>query len=220
MAAAGKDALEILRQATELCGPSPVLAEARAQLGESMDSVVRKPANAWEHCALGRLYLRAGSIERALTEVNRAVALDPQGLWPSFYQGLCAYRLGQFADATVAFSVCIGAAPDAAGCFYNRGRSFAAMGRADQALADYDQALRCDARLSPALINRGLLLVRAGRFDQARSDFERARELGQRPVGALLILNLAQLVRANTRQDRWLIVGELLRDCCSSLAGP
>jgi peptide/nickel transport system permease protein len=36
-------------------------------------------------------------------------------LWPNFYHGLCAYRRGRYADAVTAFSVCIGAAPDAAG---------------------------------------------------------------------------------------------------------
>jgi tetratricopeptide (TPR) repeat protein len=80
------------------------------------------------------------------------VQMEPQGLWPNFYQGVCAYRQGQFVDAASAFGVCIGAAPDAAGCYYNRALAFAALGRTDSALRDYDQALRLNATLAtPAL---------------------------------------------------------------------
>ena len=210
-AAVRKEALETLDQAGELCGSSPVLALARSQLGGPADRFASGPASAWEHCALGRLHLRAGAIDRAAAELNQAVALDPHGLWPSFYQGLCAYRRGRYADATVAFSVCIGASPDVAGCFYNRGRSYAALGRADQALADYDQALRINPNLSPALVNRGLLQLRAGRCFEARNDIERASHLGQHAGGALLILNFVQMRQRGSGLDYWLFLRDLLQ---------
>ena len=70
--------------------------------------------------------------------------LQPQGLWPNFYQGLCASRQGRHADAVTAFSVCIGAAPQAAGCFYNRAVAYTALGRREQARLDYQQAARLD----------------------------------------------------------------------------
>ena len=72
---------------------------------------------AWGHYALGRALLRAGDLEGAAAELERAVRLRPQGLWPNFYQGLCAYRRGRYADAALAYSVCVGAAPESAGCF-------------------------------------------------------------------------------------------------------
>ncbi len=87
------------------------------------------PHTAWEHYALGRSLLRSGDLERAAEEVERAVRLQPQGLWPNFYQGLCAYRLGRYADAAMAYSVCIGVAPEAAGCFFNRALAFDALDR-------------------------------------------------------------------------------------------
>ena len=76
--------------------------------------------------------------------------LQPQGLWPNFYQGLCAYRLGRYERAVTAYSVCIGAAPEAAGCFYHRALAFAALGRTEQAREDFDQALRLDPTLPRA----------------------------------------------------------------------
>ena len=171
--AARREALAELEQAEAVCGPSAVLDEARAQLGQFQVFTSRQPQTAWEHYALGRLLLRTGAIDRAAAEIRQAVLLEPQGLWPNFYQGLCAYRLGHFGEATTAFSVCIGAAPKAASCFYNRGRSFAALGDADRALSDYDQALRFDPTLAAAALNRGLLLLRAGRFAEFGRDFVR-----------------------------------------------
>jgi tetratricopeptide (TPR) repeat protein len=92
--------------------------------------------------------LRAGDLERAAAETDEAVRLEPQSLWPNYCQGVCAYRRGQFADAAAAFGVSIGAAPDAAGCYVNRALAFAALGRTETALRDYDRALRLDGSLA------------------------------------------------------------------------
>jgi tetratricopeptide (TPR) repeat protein len=147
--AARLQALAVLDQAEALFGPSPVLDEERKIHGRSAPVSARKgPDTTWEHYALGRSLLRSGDLERAVRELERAVRLDPQGLWPNFYHGLCAYRLGRYADAVTAYSVCIGAAPQCAGCFYNRAVALAAQGQTERALLDYDQAVRLDPTLS------------------------------------------------------------------------
>jgi tetratricopeptide (TPR) repeat protein len=86
--------------------------------------------------------LRCGDLERADLELREAIHLQPQGLWPNFYGGVCAYRLGRYQSAVTAFSVCIGAAPTAAACFYNRALALTALGQTEAARDDYDQALR------------------------------------------------------------------------------
>jgi serine/threonine protein kinase/tetratricopeptide (TPR) repeat protein len=142
--------LGVLDQAEAIVGPSAVLElERRLHGAPAANRPVAPPAKtAWEHYALGRALLRAGDLERAAAETDEAVRLEPQSLWPNYYQGVCAYRRGQFADAAAAFGVCIGAAPDAAGCYVNRALAFAALGRTEAALRDYDQALRLDGSLA------------------------------------------------------------------------
>lgn len=167
--------LEELAQAEAVCGPGAVLDEARRQLNETRQWTGRDAITAWEHCTLGRLYLRAGAVDRAVPELRQAARLEPQGLWPNFYLGQCAYRQARFEEAVTAFSVCIGAAPDGAACFYNRGRSYAALGNAEKALDDYDQAVRLDPKLVPAIINRALLQCRMGRFAEMWRDLVRSR---------------------------------------------
>jgi tetratricopeptide (TPR) repeat protein len=140
--------------------------------------------------------LQSGDLERAATELRLAVRLQPQGLWPNFYQGLCACHLGRYADAVTAYSVCIGAAPEAAGClFYNRALAFDALGRTEQALADYDQALQLDPTLAVATLNRGMLHYRMKRYPAALADLQRARELGFDPAVISFNLALVHLAR-------------------------
>jgi serine/threonine protein kinase/tetratricopeptide (TPR) repeat protein len=142
------DALAILGEADDLLGPSPVLGAERRLHGGAITIPAAASATAWEHYALGRALLRAGDLEPAAAETEQAVKLEPYGLWPNFYQGLCAYRRGKFLEAVSAFGVCIGAAPDAAGCYYNRALAFAALDRKDEALRDYDTARRLDGSLT------------------------------------------------------------------------
>jgi tetratricopeptide (TPR) repeat protein len=170
-----REALAMLAQAEALCGPSPVLdAERKLHGGPIRAPDLPAPSGqttAWEHYALGRALLRSGNLESAAAEVGRAVRLQPQGLWPNFYQGLCAYHLGRYADAVTSYSVCIGAVPvppegpstAAARCFYNRALAFAALGRTEEALRDYDQALHLDPALTHTAVGRDRLRERARR---------------------------------------------------------
>ena len=108
--------------------------------------------NPWPHYALARALLRSGDLNRADAEAERAVQLQPHGLWPNFYHGLCSYRRGRYPDAVKAFSVCIGAAPDAAGGYYNRALAFVALGQMTEARRDAENAKRLDPSLPPLRI--------------------------------------------------------------------
>jgi serine/threonine protein kinase/Flp pilus assembly protein TadD len=212
--AARRDALAVLDQAEALFGPSPVLDEERKLHGgmgradksvgptetQSSSSVgptllSALPSTAWDHYALARSLVRSGDLERAAVEAKRAVRLQPQGLWPNFYQGLCAYRRGRYADAVTAYSVCIGAAPEATGCFYNRALAYEALGEMGQALDDYDQALRLDPTLAAAAVNRGMLHYRAKRYADALADLQRAEALGEEPATISFDRALVHLAR-------------------------
>jgi serine/threonine protein kinase/tetratricopeptide (TPR) repeat protein len=205
--------LTTLDEAETLLGPSSVLDQERKLRGApnlrlsqipkptpptvGRESVIpqESAATAWEHCALGRAFLRSGDLQRALAELERAVLLHPQGLWPNFYYGLCAYRLHRYPDAIAAYSVCIGAASEPAGCFYNRALAYEALGRIEQALQDYDQALRLDPGLANAALNRGMLYYRQKRYAAAIADLEHARDLGADPAVVSFDLALANWAR-------------------------
>ena len=188
---AREEALDVLAWAEAQFGPSRVLyherrghalalgrtrlaaeAERRAASGEMA------PAGAWEHAALGRAYFLTGDFRRAADELDRALELRPGALWPTFYRGCCACRLGQYDDAVVAFSVCLALAPDRAWCSCNRGLAYLGQGRPERALPDLDRALRLDPHCAAAALARGTLHHTAGRHEQALADLERAERAG------------------------------------------
>jgi tetratricopeptide (TPR) repeat protein len=205
-AKARRMAMTVLAEADALFGPSPVLDEERRIYGEPVRRTnlntrapgprrTTAPTTAWEHYALSRSLLRSGDLGRAAEEAEHAIRLQPQGLWPNFYHGLCAFRLGRYVDAVAAYSVCIGAVPEAASCFYNRALALDALGRTEQALHDYDQALRLNPTLAVAALNRAMLHYRAKRYAAAIADLQQARELGADPAIVSFDLALVNLAR-------------------------
>jgi tetratricopeptide (TPR) repeat protein len=174
-AAARRAAREFLDRAEAELGPKSALdpphrGEDRGR-GPIPGAVATTPG---EHFDLGRRYLRSGQIAPAAEEFRRTLDRRPQDFWPNFYQGLCAYWLGDYKDACAAFRTCIALQPEAAECYYNRALAQEALGRGDRALADYGRALELDPDLTAAALNRGLLSYKAGRHRDAITDFHRA----------------------------------------------
>src|SRR4029079_11828835 len=99
-------------------GPSPVLAAARRDIDgpigppDIAHAAAQQPRTSWEHCALGRSFLRSGDLSAAAEEFERAVDKQPNDLWSNFYRGVCAYKLGRHEAAGNAFSVCVTLAPE------------------------------------------------------------------------------------------------------------
>lgn len=150
---ARRDALRTLDQAERSFGPSPVLecerqahAQALGRLDVARAAAASRarmaPRTAWEHYAIGRSLMTAGSLEAAAGEFDRATDLEPQDLWAQFSRGICAYRLRHHDTALRAFDVCVALAPDTAQCYYNRARAHAALGHAEMARRDDEHARR------------------------------------------------------------------------------
>jgi serine/threonine protein kinase/Tfp pilus assembly protein PilF len=128
------------------------------------------PVNARDHFLLALGYNRARRLAEAITELNSALALNPQHYWSSALRGLCYQDLGEHTLAVVDFSWCLGQAPEA-WVYANRGFSLYALGRKTEAIRDYDSALRLDANMVEPRWNRGLAQLDLGNFKEALADF-------------------------------------------------
>lgn len=124
-------------------GPNIAIRYERARYG-LFDGVPAPPVpnTAWDRFASGRALMAAGNLAAAFEQLSVAVALDPGGRWANFYYGLCAYRLGLYADAVASFGICIGVDPHVATFYLNRAISRDACGQAVGAAQDREQALR------------------------------------------------------------------------------
>jgi serine/threonine protein kinase/tetratricopeptide (TPR) repeat protein len=204
---ARREALRRLGEAEHLLGGSHVLyrqvelLERALGRPEQADAAARRaadcpPQTAWEHCMLGRHWLlsaasahgaqRTAALDRASTALEQAVTLEPQGLWPNYYLGQCAYRAGRYEQAIRALNICIGAAPAgpaAAELFACRALAHAALGEAEPALRDHAHARKLDpAAAGPlAAVHYNLAVAAATRGDYAAARRHLELALGDDP---------------------------------------
>jgi serine/threonine protein kinase/Flp pilus assembly protein TadD len=174
--AARHDALNILDEVSLACGSSPRVHRLRRTIAEASPPDLPFPHNPaalspLDHYDLGRAYLRAARFREAAQEFQHVLDQRPQDFWPNFYQGVCAYRLGQLHEARASFRTCIALEPRSAECYYNRARVAEALGRIDLAVRDYGRAVELDPSLTTGFLNRGALAYRDGRHDAAIADF-------------------------------------------------
>ena len=146
-----RNAIQILDEAESTFGPSAVLEHEQRKWRQALGLPNQEsrtpqpvPLSVWEHRALGCAYLEAGDLDSAAEALASARALEPGDFWANYYYGLCAYRLDRFGEAVAAFSVCIGANPNFADCFYNRGLSYLALDQRQNAARDLDRAIALD----------------------------------------------------------------------------
>jgi eukaryotic-like serine/threonine-protein kinase len=188
---------EMLVSLAPAAGVSEAKAEATALMAEATAACGPRPDEG--PLQRGRRHLRAGRLSNAAEELRKALDDRPQDLWPNFYVGVCAYRLGRFDDAYAAFWTCVALSPGVAHCYYNRAMAAEALGRTERAEHDYARAIELEPG-TPALLNRALLLSKQGRHEEAIRDLRRA--LGQsadpRTIGRIHHhLALAYLARGN-----------------------
>jgi serine/threonine protein kinase/lipoprotein NlpI len=196
---ARREALEVLAQAEKQFGPSAALyvqrqacAQALGRHDEAREAArlasAWRPRSGWDHAALGRSLLQRGRLEAAAAALAQATELDPGAFWPSFYQGVCAYRQQRYDEAVTAFRVCLALAPRGGGdyhranCYYHRGLARAARGDKEAALDDYSRALALDPGLGAAALNRGLLRYGKKQYDAALADLKQALDGGCDPA--------------------------------------
>jgi serine/threonine protein kinase/Tfp pilus assembly protein PilF len=186
---ARREALRMLGEARQTCGPSPLLdleerdysTDARPGSAEIQTDALPTARNAWEHYALGRWLMRHGSFNDAARQFAAAIDLQPDEFWAHFQQTRCQFELRQFESALASATVCVALAPRRAECFFNRALCQESLGHNREALADIGRSLELDPRLAPAALARGALFSRLGRFAEATADLDSALAHGSRP---------------------------------------
>jgi tetratricopeptide (TPR) repeat protein len=99
------------------------------------------------HSNRGSAYLMLDQVDRALSDFDRAIQLEPDNAIHYYNRGIGFSRMHQRQKAIEDYSMAIRLRPDLFPAYGNRAREFELEGERDKAIEDYRTALR----LAPAL---------------------------------------------------------------------
>ncbi len=139
-------------------------------------------ADAWNN--RGVLLRKLDRKEEALECFARALQIDPGHIQALTNHGAILIELRRFEEALANYDKVLATAPDAQG-WYNFGFAQQMLGRTQEALVAYDQAVKLDPNLADAWNGRGSLLRGLGRADDAMMSFRRALTIDPRHADAL-----------------------------------
>ena len=175
--------------AGDFAGAEPLLAqvaEARPNSGQALH-------------LLGQARLKLGRFAEAREPLERAAKFLPKEAAAQVNLAGCLSVLGDHAAALAALDRAQRLKPGDAAIAHNKGRSFEALGRLDEAEHAYNEALSIDHRLMPSLSARASLLEKRGDWMGALADLDMA--LTSRPNDPHLRLRRGELL---LRQGDWL----------------
>ncbi|MBA2812158.1 tetratricopeptide repeat protein [Streptomyces sp. KM273126] len=144
-------------------------------------------ARAWAYAYRGRHLYLVDRDDEAVTELDRAVTIDPGNARAWGYRGDAHCWLGNLDQAVSDLTTALELDPTYAWALAERGEAHRQAGRHGEAVADLTAALDLDPTLFWALTFRGEAHRAAGRFDEAVNDFTAA--LDREPEFAAEVLS-------------------------------
>ena len=138
-----------------------------------VDTLAKRPDNARAHCYYGDGLAAEGQFTEALAHYEVGIRLDRQA----------ANRNGR----TILTDLLV-----------NSGNVLRALGREDEAVRRYEEALRIEPKLVAARYNLGSLHLQANRFSQAVEQFEQALKIDPSYAAAHTSLGAALLLAGRT----------------------
>jgi serine/threonine protein kinase/tetratricopeptide (TPR) repeat protein len=142
--------------------------------------------------ALGDILANRGLIDEAVAEYQKAIAVRPLYWEHHRALGNALFNATRYADAARAFEEVIRLRPDNRTGYQNLGTALQAMGRADEALRNYQLANEREPAAS-TFANIGTLFYQRGDFKNASENYRRAVDM--RPNNAALHRNLGDALR-------------------------
>ncbi len=152
-----------------------------------------------------------GQTDRALSDYNQAIKLDPREPLAFFGRGvLLATRKRAYVRAIADFDKVLALQPDNVAALMFRGDAYGQMGEFGRSLADLDRAIALAPDDARAYVFRGLANGRRGKDQLALDDYASALERDPRNVDALV--NRAAIRSAAGKND------QAIRDLDAALA--
>ncbi len=155
------------------------------------------PGDSRLHSDLGFLYVDAGRLSEATTELEASVRLTPNSSAAHYALGTVLLNQKRLEEARQHFTVALQLTPEFADAYINLGVVSHAQGKLDEAIANYSQALRVRPDSPQAHYNRGRAYLSQNHIDQAIVEYRRALQLKADDVDTLMSLGSALASRGH-----------------------
>jgi regulator of sirC expression with transglutaminase-like and TPR domain len=126
----------------------------------------------------GAAFEKAGQLDNALKDYERAIALNPYDHTVFSNMGTLFGKLNLFSRSIEYFNKAIALAPDYADAYFNRGITYVAMDQFGPGLEDFNRAILLNPNDATAYWERGNLHLKMGSKVLATADFRTACDLG------------------------------------------
>jgi tetratricopeptide (TPR) repeat protein len=159
-------------------GATITLGERILLLDPTDRSIRHKTATAY--LSRGLVHSNRLDHDRAISDFNRAIELDPSRAEFFLARGARYHNRGRYKPAVEDFTRAVQLQPDEAAHYFARGRSYHYLDEDDRALADFDRAVALAPDTVYNYVARGESFYTKGDYQAAISDFDRATQLNPR----------------------------------------
>ena len=118
-----------------------------------------------------------GQFDAAISEWNKALAIDPESFKAENNLGIALLRSGRVAEAVAHFEKSVAIQPAYPQAHFNFGNALSVAGQADRALAEWQKAVELYPGFADARAALGLALASRGRTEEAIAQWRKAVEI-------------------------------------------
>ena len=139
-----------------------------------------------------------GQFDAAISEWNKALAMDPESFKAENNLGIALLRTGRVAEAVAHFEKSVAIQPAYAPAHFNFGNALSVAGQGDRALAEWQRAVESYPDFADARAALGLALASRGRTEEAIAQWRKAVETEPRLGPVQNNLGVALSSKGNT----------------------
>jgi tetratricopeptide (TPR) repeat protein len=151
------------------------------------------------HINLGTALVQEGRMDEAITQFQKALAINPNDEKAHNNLGNILLQMGRVDEAILHFQKALQISPDLAAAHLNLGNALMIKGRVDEAIAHFQHVLQIKSDNADARNNLGNLLLKMGRVNEAITQFQQALKI--KPDYADAHYNLAIALWQEGRAD-------------------
>ena len=126
------------------------------------------------HYQIGLIYARKGAFEKAKTQYQLAIGLDPELALPHFQLGYLLTQQGKFEEAISFYQKALALYPDHTGAYYQLANTYFRLGKQDEGKRHLQKFREIKAKERFNLAEQSL---KEGEIDEALTAFQRALDM-------------------------------------------